>query len=152
MCYGLWWGRVEGLARQLLKCVCCKHAVLMASDANTCACFPSFLMAYTPSLLQGFGAFAAYGVISNINAGILVTIAWLTSESPAFGACPQGAAAWDRDAAAACLQACTRLMLMSAATSLLHAQLQPCTARPMPSLMHAVVKTQGLTPLAAGMW
>eukprot|EP00198_Chlamydomonas_reinhardtii_P006057 XP_001695393.1 predicted protein [Chlamydomonas reinhardtii] len=26
----------------------------------------------------GFGAFSAYGVISNINAGILITIAWLT--------------------------------------------------------------------------
>ncbi|GFR47006.1 hypothetical protein Agub_g8689, partial [Astrephomene gubernaculifera] len=25
----------------------------------------------------GFGAFSAYGVISNINAGILITIAWL---------------------------------------------------------------------------
>ncbi|GLC42514.1 hypothetical protein PLESTB_001106200 [Pleodorina starrii] len=26
----------------------------------------------------GFGAFSAYGVISNINAGVLITIAWLT--------------------------------------------------------------------------
>lgn len=26
----------------------------------------------------GFGAFCAYGVISNVNAGILITIAWLT--------------------------------------------------------------------------
>ncbi len=41
----------------------------------------------------GLGAFAAYGTISNVNAGVLITIAWLT-----------------------------------------------------------IVKTQGCTPLAAGMW
>ena len=41
----------------------------------------------------GFGAFSAYGVISNVNAGILITIAWLTVVK-ATGAMPTAPGNW----------------------------------------------------------
>ena len=41
----------------------------------------------------GFGAFCAYGVISNVNAGILITIAWLTVVKTT-GAMPTAAGNW----------------------------------------------------------
>ncbi|GFH25795.1 uncharacterized protein HaLaN_23820, partial [Haematococcus lacustris] len=43
----------------------------------------------------GFGAFAAYGVVSNINACVLITIAWLTVVKTQ-GATPLAAGMWPK--------------------------------------------------------
>jgi hypothetical protein len=73
----------------------------------------------------GFGAFCAYGVISNVNAGVLITIAWLTVVRTT-GAMPISPGMWPKFLAIYAGILCSQLMSETKHNQVAYMQASTC--------------------------